>query len=338
MDAFTRATLTTKAKPANYDWANETWALLFLKGIIVCYGRSMETMNNSSNATARGYEDGFVLVSVIWIAGLLAVVATAFAITTRSHTLAGSNAIHNTRAEYVANGMALATALKLAGASDARSIFQLNGANTFCKWSNDISVSISVQDQGGLVDLNTASPKLLEALLRGVGASEIEAGKIVEALQDFRDPDSISSSGGSESVLFPGKSYGPKNGPLTVREEIDQVPELKDEFFDKLIALLTVHSQQPGIDFSVAPPALLDLLGHTGSTNDALVRFASPSPGKIFLIGATAVLKNGSRYHRQALISVLRQPDRPFAILAWQRGGNAEETIPISSSSKPCIN
>jgi general secretion pathway protein K len=303
----------------------------------------METLRNNANAAAgsRGHagartsEGGFVLVSVIWIAGLLAVVAIAFTITVRSHTLAGSNAIYNTRAEYVANGMALATALKLASANDARSIFSLSGTPTVCSWSNEVSVSISVQDQGGLVDVNTASPELLAALLEGVGTNENEARDIARALQDFRDPDSISSSGTSEPALFPGKSYGPKNGPLAIREEIDQLPEIKESFFDKLIPFVTVHSQQPGIDLAVTPPALLALLRSNG---DTMARFTSPSPGKLFLIDATAGLKNGSRYHRQALVSVLRQPDRPFAILAWQRGNNAADAAPVSAGGLPCIN
>ena len=279
-------------------------------------------------------DDGFVLISVIWIAGLLAVVATAFAITVRSHTLAGSNAVYNTRAESVADGMALVTALRLAAPAKVNAPLKPNGEPTRCQWSNEIAVAISIQDQGGLVDLNTASPDLLLALMRGLGAEEAKSAEIVAALQDFRDPDSQSASGGIEPAMFPGKAYGAKNALLAIPEEIDQVPELDDALFHKLMPFVTVTSQQSGIDLSSAPQKLLDLLG----SRDSAARFSSPSPAKTFSIDVTAELKNGSRYRRQALVSLLRQPNRPFAILAWRRGGDSGETPPLPTSGPACFN
>ena len=292
------------------------------------------TQNNSLETNSGSPDAGFVLVSVIWIAGLLAVVATAFAITVRSHTLAGSNVSYNTRAESVADGMAIVTALRLSAPANVNELPKLNGELAYCQWSNDIAVAISIQDQGGLVDLNTASPELLKTLVQGIGADEAKAGEIVAALQDFRDPDSQSASGGIEPAVFPGKGHGAKDAPLAIPEEIDQVPELDDALFHKLMPFVTVTSQQPGIDLSSAPLKLLDLLG----TRESAARFASPSPAKTFSIDVTAELKNGSRYRRQALVSLLRQPDRPFAILAWRRGGDTGETPPLPTSGPACFN
>jgi general secretion pathway protein K len=228
------------------------------------------TQRNLNEAKPNSGDAGFALISVIWIAGLLAVVATAFAITVRSHTLAGSNIIYNTRAESVADGMALVTALRLAAPANTIDPSKLNSEPSHCKWSDDIAVAISIQDQGGLVDLNTASPDLLLALMLGLGANDVKSAGLVAALQDFRDPDSQSVSSGVEPAKFPGKAYGPKNAPLAIPEEIDQVPELDDVLFHKLMPLVTVTSQQAGIDLSSAPQKLLDLLG----TREAAVRFA----------------------------------------------------------------
>jgi type II secretory pathway component PulK len=58
-------------------------------------------------------EDGFVLVAVIWLAGLLAIMATGFMITVRSHTLSARNLVFNSKAEYLADGMVMLTALQL---------------------------------------------------------------------------------------------------------------------------------------------------------------------------------------------------------------------------------
>ncbi len=79
----------------------------------------LEDQTMQDTAGKSRVDAGFVLVSVIWIAGLLAVVATAFAITVRSHTLAGSNVVYNTRAESVADGMALLPRYRLAAGTGA---------------------------------------------------------------------------------------------------------------------------------------------------------------------------------------------------------------------------
>jgi len=287
------------------------------------------------NFTSDANENGFILVSVIWIAGLLAVVATAFAITIRSHTLAGSNIVHNAHAESVADGMTLLTAARLAASSNMTELPKLNGERSFCSWSSDIAVAISVQDQGGLVDLNTSSLELFSALLNGLGVLPAKAEEITAALQDFRDPDSQAASGGVEPALFPGKGYGPKNAPLTIPEEIDQVLQGDDALFRKLMPWVTTYSQQPGLDLSRAPTELLSLLS---TREGADARFASASPGKIFGIDVVAELKNGSRYRRQAIVSLLRQPERPFAVLAWRRGGDTAEIPAFPANGPPCFN
>jgi general secretion pathway protein K len=230
--------------------------------------------------------------------------------------------------------MALVTALRLASPANMNEPLKLNGEPAHCQWSDDISVAISIQDQGGLVDLNTASPDLLLALMQGLGADDAKSVGIVAALQDFRDPDAQSANGGVEPAMFPGKAYGPKNAPLAIPGEIDQVPELDDALFNKLMPFVTVTSQQSGIDLSSAPQKLLELLG----SRDSAARFSSPSPAKTFSIDVTAELKNSSRYRRQALVSLLRQPDRPFAVLAWRRGGDTGDTPPLPASGPSCFN
>ena len=290
-------------------------------------------MTNCSNE-----EDGFVLVSVIWMAGLLAVVATAFAITVRSHTLSGSNIIYNTRAEYVADGMTVFTALQLANPANAGAYPKVNGEAAFCVWPGETAVAISVQDQGGLVDLNTASPELMGTLLRKLGTDDGMSAGIIAALQDFRDPDQVSTDGGPEPVAYPGKPYGPKNAPFAIAGEIDQIPQISDGLLGELLPLVTVYSQQSGIDLSVAPQHILQLLSNGNSADAELAGFASPTSAKTFSIDVTAELKNGARYRRVAIISILQQPDRPFATLEWMRGGDAGDAEPLPRSGPPCVN
>lgn len=299
-------------------------------------GTHFETRFPDKDPASRGI-DGFVLVSVIWIVGLLAVIATASTLTVRSHSLAGGNVVNNGRAEYVADGMAMLTALRLATSNDAASLFKLNGEAVGCTWRDGMSVVISIQDHGGLIDLNTASPLLLDKLFQGLNLTDEKRSALLVVLRDFRDLDDLSDDGGVEPATYPGKNFGPKNAPLATPEELDQLPELDIAIFLKLKSFTTVHSQQPGIDLERAPAILLQVLGISDRTAEPALNLASPSPERVFSIDVTAERANDSRYVRHAVVSLLRQPDRPFAILAWQRG-QVPQSVASGAVTEPCLN
>ena len=299
----------------------------------------METRQSSDELAQprRGTDSGFVLISVIWIAGLLAVITTAFTLSVRSHILAGGNVISGERAEHIADGMARLAAYRLATEPAAGQDASVNGAPHTCAWSEDARLSVAVQDQGGLVDLNTASPQLVSGLLTGLGMPRDQAAPLLHAIRDYRDPDSQGADGGTEPLTYDGKPFGPKNAPFSAIEELDQIPGLDDESFHKLLRLVTVQSQQPGIELATAPDELLHALGIDRSLEEAL-QYSSPSPRRVFAIDVAVELKDRSRFVRHALVSLLRQPDRPFAILAWQQRPWIDGGVTEQGALPPCFN
>lgn len=290
-------------------------------------------MDSSLPIVSHHNEDGFVLVAVIWIAGLLAVISTAFVLTVRSHTLLARNTVFNTKAEYVANGMAKLLALKLATETTDASLDR-SGATTFCQWSADISVAWRIQDQAGLVDLNTASPQLMAALFRGIGLQETA----IDDFTDFRDADTFALAGGTEPLTYEGKSFGPKNAPFALPAEIDQLPTVNEQIFKQLLPLVTVQSQQVGFDPAVAPTQLLNLLGAAGRNDPLLNTFSSPSAHKTYSIYVLVQTKQKARFLREAVVTLLLQPDRPYANQFWGRGQNGEGWTFPNEILEPCFN
>jgi general secretion pathway protein K len=303
--------------------------------LAACY--SVSVKNASAPTADQHAEDGFVLVAVIWMAGLLAVISTAFVLTVRSHTLIARNLVYNGKAETIADGMVKLAALRLVGQATGGTI-KFNGEHSFCQWSSDAMIGLAVQDQGGLVDLNVASPDLLNALFKGLAQSQAETDSLIAELQDYRDPDSQSASGESEPSNYPGKNFGPKNAPFSIVEELDQVPGVNAALFEKLLPLVTVQSQQPGFDLSRAPKELLAALGATSPTDPQLQRFSSPSAYKLFAVDVVVETKQNARYYRHAMIALVLQPDRPFAILSWQQGRNTDDWQFPETAQSPCIN
>lgn len=279
---------------------------------------------------------GFALITVIWISGLLAVMAGSFAVSVRSHTLASANTLYNLRAEYIADGAALLAALRLAQWSAGEPPYALNGIARGCIWSGGEEVWIAVQDHGGLVDLNTASPVLLTRLLESLSDSSVDAADLAARIRDFRDPDSVDGRQQPEEAHYAGLTWRPKDAPFAVPEELDQIPGLTFEQFKSLRTLVTVQSQQTGIDPQRAPAKLLTALGIYGGNNPDAIQFSSPSSGRVFGIESAVRLKNGSSYVRQTVVGLVRQPGRPYATLSWQRGLDFPENPPVAS--EPCFN
>lgn len=277
------------------------------------------------------HQQGFILVSVIWIFGLIAVMATAFAITVRSHTLTIGNNLYNAKAEAISDGMVRYMIVQMLKTDFANPVSIYNGSTLLCSWGDIASVSYRIQDQGGLVDINTASPILIKKLFSGLGFDLGNQETLLNALINYKSPSSQSNLGSTQ--YYPLKNFGPKNQPLLSLDELDQVPGLNTDMLKRIRPLVTVYSQQTGVDPSRMPAGLMKLLG----SDSVPVEFTSPSPQKVFALDVLTELRNGARFHRQAMIALLGQPDRPVSILSWQPKYE-DDPQPLPISNPPCVN
>jgi general secretion pathway protein K len=291
--------------------------------------------SRSTANTADASNAGFVLIAVIWIAGLLAISATAFVAATTAQIFLARNVSEGMRLDGAASGVARLVAYRLA-LPEAQTAGPPQWLS--CRWSKDIEVMFQVQDQGGLVDLNTSNPDLLIALLNGLTRDPQLSRSIHQAIQDFKDPDALAQEGGAEPGLYAGKPYGPKNAPFETPLELDQIPEISDAMFLKVQNYVTVQSQQSGIDLTLAPDDLKQVLNAGVQPGNDLQQFNQPSPSRIFTIDAVASRKAGGIFQRRAMVNVLRQPEKPFAILEWRRASTAQKPFPASKPMGPCFN
>lgn len=276
-----------------------------------------------------------MLVAALWLAGLIAAMASGFMIKVRIDALTASNVSQNALSEQIADGMVRLTAWKLATAPAG---LLKDGTLTRCAWNSDVQVDIVVQDQSGLVDLNAMPPIFFEEFFKTLGASAGQAKEISLAMIDYRDVDGETANGTAEPANYPGRDFGPKNGPFQAIEEIDQLPGMDDIMYRKVLPLVTVQSSQPGIDPLTAPRELRILFNE--STESAftglLARYQGAPQGKTFGIDVRITNNKGSRFRRKAIAAILRQPETPFVFLEWQRGDEWPQEP--SAGLAPCIN
>lgn len=107
----------------------------------------------------------------------------------------------------------------------------------------------SIQDEGGMLNLNSIYTRPLEYLLAGLGVPSLQAPSLIAKLKDFTDADSLLNLNGAEVATYAERGlYAPPNRPLITSDEASQVigwTDLEMLWQDDILAKLT-HTGYPG--------------------------------------------------------------------------------------------
>jgi general secretion pathway protein K len=214
---------------------------------------------------------GFALLSVLWCVGLLAAVAAVLLRAVHADLAQARTDLALARAQAAADGEARLAILKAL-------------ADPLLPWDGRARGGVIYQDEGGLVDLNSASPALLTAMLKKIGLPPEKAAAILAA----RGPDSAPTP--FYSVL-----------------DLSRVPGIEPGLVRRLKPWLTVHSGQSGLDPKTAPAAL---------AADLPAPVAMESRHGAVRISARAAV-DGVTAWRTADVRLTRQGILPYRILTW---------------------
>jgi Type II secretion system (T2SS), protein K len=284
-------------------------------------GDKTVSIMGDSNHPLQGLRSkhGFVLFTVIWLVAAIAVVTTMFVTRSQNAKILERALNSNRELELAADGLVRLQAFRLAKKSVVASDAALDarGAVRSCAWNSTLQLNFTIQDQAGLVDINAASPELMTRLLTGMGVEKDKVLTLREAILDYRDPEMTQSGGRLETDDYPTQGPWPSNLPFLAIEELDRIPNISEPQFVKLLRITTVHSQQQGIDPTVASDELLHVLA---SAADKLpITLQSPSPKRVYAITVQAIRKGGGHFTRHAVVAITGQPDRPYVVLKWAK-------------------
>jgi general secretion pathway protein K len=290
-------------------------------------------------------ERGFALVLVLWIAGLLAVMTAGLSVSVRTQLRVAHNVIEATRAEALADGGVTLAAMDLiAGRRDRAHArrFPLEGGAVVCEIPGEGVLVISISDEAGRIDINSAGIPLLQALASGLGEQPEVAARVAEAIFDFRDSDDERKPYGAESADYraAGLSWRPKNAPLQSVTELAQVHGLSADLFTRMRPHLTAHSGLPGLDIGLAKAELVALLraGSNGAQaalggfperHEATAlpaMFVSASQQTAFAVRVLARTVAGAAYVREAVLDLGPRQAPRQSPLRWARGTDIQPT------------
>jgi len=291
--------------------------------------------------TMRPNNRGVALVAVLWMLALLSVIAGSLVFTTRTELAIAGNVVSMAQAEAAADaGVYKAIGELLSPRPNDPLSWKANGL--VHPWEfGGARLAIMIADEGGKVDLNSVDPQLLKNLFVSRGVGETAAESLVDAIADWRDPDSLRRLHGAEKedYLAAGLKYGPANTNFTAIEELRQVLGMSDSLYLMLAPLVTVFSGQAGINpasaardillaLPAANPVVVDqyLSERQAAVEQGLPPPAFPIPlpylsaanSTAVTVQATAVMGDNIYFCREAVIRLTNDRSNPYTVVAWR--------------------
>lgn len=309
-----------------------------------------------SNHGTSKTQDGFALVTVIWITGILA--TAAFVATSAATSRLGTvdALIASAEAEAAADaGVTLAIASITARENSGQSTSFFTPA-IVCRLNDRMVIRVDVSDEAGKVDLNFASDDVLRALMIGLGWPSDRVETHIAALQDYIDGDSEPRANGGEAPQYRDAALAsrPRNGQLASIFELGQVIGFDTKILSDIYPHVTVYSGQSGVDPQIATPELQALL-QSGSNNEALdtskrvrdtpslpMAFRTASTQHAMTVTSQGVSTRGARFIREAVVSFAptRSAKRAsqYRIWRWTNGvkTDALETLDVHGDLRRC--
>jgi general secretion pathway protein K len=292
---------------------------------------------------ALGSTRGIALISVLWIAGLLAVMAASFVSSSRTEARLARNQLENAKAQALADGGVQRAVLGLLELEPER-VWRADG-RIYGFALGEGEVQVSIRDEDGKIDLNEAPLELLAGLFTALGLEPEGAQALAERIGDFRDPDHDPLPLGAEDPAYvaAGLADGAADRPFVNEAELVQVLGMTEDLYRRIQPHVTVHAVADGFDPTRATRAVLEALpGITPAVVERLLAgdpfddpleaidddevlaqidlYWLPSREAVFTIRAEARTHGGGRFVREAVVELDGSPQRPFLVHAWRQG------------------
>ncbi|MFC5580669.1 general secretion pathway protein GspK [Rhodanobacter terrae] len=274
---------------------------------------------------------GVALLLVLWACTLLAILLGGYAALARTEGLQARYLFAQTQAHYAAE------------AGLMRAVYGLQDPVAKQRWIGDgrtysfpydnAKVTLSAIDESGKVDLNTATPEVLQALFRATGMKPAEAQVLADRVVDWHSPTGLGGEADTSRAAYvaAGRDYGPRHGPFASIEELQMVLGITPALYRQLAPVITIWSGTASPNPNTAPPlALAAIPGMTPEQMAAILaararQATDPSlvlgNGTTHSIRSEATLADGTRAVLRATIRFTGQGGaQPYAVLRWQEG------------------
>jgi general secretion pathway protein K len=205
-------------------------------------------------------DKGMILITVLWITLILSIISLSLAASVRVEMATSRDSFDSERAFFMAKGAAEVVYNSFAKKQeipDGTPIRKEKGEYIFPFEAGEARVRF--ESNGGLIDLNSASDKLLASMFDSLGLDEQTRNRLVDSILDWRDGDDIPHLYGAEVNQYPenapGKPIRPRNSAFQTVDELLLVRNMTAPLFYGALNIDTVtgkYQRIPGVRELVA--------------------------------------------------------------------------------------
>ena len=221
----------------------------------------------------------------------------------------------------------------VAGAADDgaifAAIFNLSDPNPAQRWPldgnaralaiGDSRVTVQLEDEAGRINPNSASPALLEALLRAVGSDPESARRLAAAIGEWVGSAPVARPQNAVLADYRGAGldYGPPGAPFETLDELGRVLGMTPAVLAAIRPHLTLFGL-PEPNPASADPIVAAALAEISPAAQAQAPANQPPPDLLTVrITARAVGPSNARVAKTAIVRVGAMLPGGYAVLAW---------------------
>ena len=212
-------------------------------------------MSDSRTLVRSTRQRGIALIIVLWLTIMLTVIASGFAFSMRSEALSARNALSLAQARAAADGADRAHGVRAVASALSRRRGLADGQPRTWKEGERLARRHRRRRVGAHRHQRRARGAAARACSsRSAAPIRDTAARIVDAIQDWRDPDEHRRPNGAEEADYrmAGLKQKPANAPFETVSEVSRVLGVTPAIFARIADSLTVHSRQPGINAQLA--------------------------------------------------------------------------------------
>lgn len=283
---------------------------------------------------------GFALIIVLWTLVLIGFIVAHLTASGRTEISIARNLVANSSAQAAADGAIY------------EAIFNLSDPQPEQRWPVDgtphqLAVAnsrllIRIEDEASWINPSTASPALLEALLRVTGSDADSARQIASAISEWVG--SAVTPRPQEAVVAEyraaGLDYGPPNSPIETLGELGRVLGMTPTVLAAIRPHLTLFGPSepsPSTTDPVVSAALALSSASLPPVPQAAVPQAGQTPQEALTVRITALASGpgNARANRTAVVRLGTNLPQGYAVLAW--GSGLDLDAPPDTPQAPII-
>lgn len=272
-------------------------------------------------------QTGVALVLVLWILGLMTIMAGSYSLTTHREAELLQHAHERTKALAIADA-GIHYAMLMLSLQDTKSRWRTDGEPYYWE-AEGTRVRINILDEGGKIDLNAAQEPTLRKVLSLILRNDDQAMRLTDVIIDWRDADNLKRTHGAEAEDYQaaGLEQTPRNRNFLTLEEFRGVLGITPELYQKLEPWFTLYTGQEALNPMKATRDILLVLsgGDVAAVNNYLFQRRqsqvgpqgqpgqSPAPAAVPFASQSGLNLQGSSDMAYTIFSQVEVSGRPVA-------------------------